>query len=84
MLTIARNLAIGNGFSVEAGNTLTNGTQPLMTGVYAGLFWLVGGDKIWGVFLVQIVGLAIGLASAFLLYRVASTFLSNQPSRPPN
>jgi len=70
MLTIARNLAIGNGLSVEDGTTFTNGTQPLMTFAYAGLFWLVGGDKIWGVVLVQVVGIVIGLLGAYLLYRV--------------
>lgn len=70
MLTIARNLALGNGLSVELGKTATNGTQPLMTGVYAGLFWLVGGDKVWGVFLVQLLGIVIALLTAFLLYRV--------------
>lgn len=70
MLTIARNLALGNGLSVELGRTATNGTQPLLTGVYAGFFWLVGGDKVWGVFLVQLLGIAIALLGAFLIYRV--------------
>lgn len=72
MLTIARNLALGHGPSVEAGTTLTNGTQPLMTGVYAGVFWLVGGDKLWGVVLVQVLGILIALSSAFVLYRIGS------------
>jgi hypothetical protein len=75
MLTIARNLAMGNGLSVEDGTTLTNGTQPLMTFVYAGLFWLVGGDKVWGVILVQLLGIAISLAGMFLLYRIGSLLL---------
>ncbi len=77
MLTIARNLAIGNGLSIEAGTTLTNGTQPLMTGVYAGLFWVVGGDKLWGVVLVQVLGIALALLSAFVLYRVGSILFAN-------
>ena len=75
MLTIARNLAMGNGLSVENGMTLTNGTQPLMTFVYAGLFWLVGGDKVWGVVLVQVLGIAIGLVGAWLLYKVGLQLL---------
>ena len=75
MLTIARNLAIGNGLSVENGMTLTNGTQPLMTFVYAGLFWLVGGDKVSGVVLVQALGIAIGLVGAWLLYKVGLRLL---------
>lgn len=77
MLTIARNLAIGNGFSVENGETATNGTQPLMTLVYAGLFWLVGGDKVWGVVLVQALGLVVALAGAWLLYRIGASFLAD-------
>ena len=76
MLTIARNLAIGNGLSIEDGTALTNGTQPLMTFVYAGLFWLVGGDKVSGVILVQILGIVIALISASLLYRIGSLLLA--------
>jgi hypothetical protein len=82
MLTIARNLAIGNGLSVENGTTLTNGTQPLMTFVYAGLFWLVGGDKVWGVILVQVLGIGIALLCAFLLYRVGSLLLAGDRNGP--
>jgi hypothetical protein len=79
MLTIARNLALGNGLSVEDGTTLTNGTQPLMTFVYAGLFWLVGGDKVWGVVLVQALGIAIAIVGAWLLYRVGIHLLRGGP-----
>ena len=77
MLTIARNLAIGNGLSTEDGATPTNGTQPLMTFVYAGLFWLVDGDKTWGVILVQVLGIVIGLLSAFLLYQIGKRLLAH-------
>jgi len=79
MLTIARNLAIGNGLSIEDGTTPTNGTQPLMTAVYAGLFRLAEGDKIQGVVLAQVAGLAIALLSAWLLFRVASRLFESQP-----
>ena len=71
MLTISRNLALGHGLSIEAGNTLTNGTQPLMTFVYGGLFWLVDGDRASGVWLVQLLGIAIAIGAALLLRRVA-------------
>ncbi len=71
MLTISRNLALGHGLSIEAGNTLTNGTQPLMTFVYAGFFWLVDGDRASGVWLVQLLGIAIAIGAAMLLRRVA-------------
>jgi hypothetical protein len=81
MLTIARNLAIGSGPSVEAGATLTNGTQPLMTGVYAALFWIVGGNKGWGVWCVQILGVAISLLSALLLYRIGLILFAKDQRR---
>ena len=79
MLTIARNLAIGNGLSVENGITATNGTQPLMTFVYSGLFWLVGGDKVWGVVLAQALGIVIALLGAWLLYRISLRLLAGDP-----
>ena len=79
MLTIARNLAIGNGLSVENGATLTNGTQPLMTFVYSGLFWLVGGDKAWGVLLVQLLGIVVALVGAWLLHRIGLRLLAHAP-----
>lgn len=78
MLTISRNLALGNGLSVEDGMTLTNGTQPLSAGVYAFLFWLVGGDKVAGVVLAQIVGILMGLVGAFLIYRVGRALLPRE------
>jgi hypothetical protein len=81
MLTIARNLALGDGLSIEAGTTMTNGTQPLVTFVYAGLFWLVDGDRTAGVILVQVVGFIIAVSSALLLYSLARTAFRGEPSR---
>ncbi len=75
------------GSQSKMATTLTNGTQPLMTFVYAGLFWLVGGDKVWGVVLVQALGIAIGLAGAWLLYRIGLHLLSGDRTRlrfPPS
>jgi hypothetical protein len=79
MLTIARNVALGHGMSIAEGTIPTNGAQPLMAYVYALAFWLVGGDKAWGVLLVQVFQIAIALASALLLYRVGRKILSGQP-----
>jgi hypothetical protein len=69
MLTIARNLAIGNGFSTAGGAIPTNGTQPLTTLIWSGLFALVGGDKELGVALVLVLQLVLSGATAWLLYR---------------
>jgi hypothetical protein len=46
MLTVARNLAIGNGLSVAAGEIATNGVQPLATLLYALPYLATGGDKV--------------------------------------
>ena len=81
MLTIARNIALGHGMSISGGTIPTNGTQPLMAYLYALAFWLVGGDKAWGVLLVQVFQIAIAVASAFVLYHVARRLLAGQPER---
>lgn len=44
-LTIARNIALGHGMSTSDGTIATNGTQPLVTLIWSGVFWLVDGDR---------------------------------------
>ncbi len=77
MLTIARNMAIGNGMSTAEGTIPTNGTQPLCTFLWAGCFLIAGGDKIQGVLFVQILSLGIALLGAYLLYRLGRMLLSD-------
>jgi hypothetical protein len=79
MLTIARNLALGRGMSIADGTIPTNGTQPLLSFVYAGGFWLVGGDKEWGVWIAQAIQIAIALAAAFALYGFGRRLLAGRP-----
>lgn len=79
MLTIARNLALGRGMSIADGTIPTNGTQPLLSFVYAGGFWLVGGDKEWGVWVAQGIQIAIAVAAAFALYGFGRRLLAGQP-----
>jgi hypothetical protein len=83
MLTIARNIALGHGMSIAAGTIPTNGTQPLMAYVYAVPFSLVGGDKVWGVFGVQVLEIVIAGLAAILLYAVARRLLEGEPQRDP-
>ena len=45
MLTVARNLALGNGLSISDGTIPSNGVQPLATLLFAGCIWLAGGDR---------------------------------------
>lgn len=68
MLTIARNISIGNGMTVADGTISTNGTQPLFAFIQAFLFWLVEGDKIKGIILVQICQVILSILAAGLLF----------------
>ena len=79
MLTIARNIALGHGMSIAEGTIPTNGAQPFVAYVYALAFWLVGGDKAWGVLLVQIFQIAIALAATLVLHRVGRRILAGEP-----
>jgi 4-amino-4-deoxy-L-arabinose transferase-like glycosyltransferase len=78
MLTIARNLAIGNGFSTAAGEIPTNGTQPLTTLIWSFFFALAGGDKELGVALVLLFQLALSGITAWLCYRFLARLLEGR------
>lgn len=78
MLTIARNIALGSGMSVSAGTLPTNGTQPLATFIWSGVFWLFGGERTPSVLVVQLLQLCFALLSAFLLSRLALRLISDE------
>ena len=75
MLTIARNIALGKGMSVADGLQPTNGTQPLATLLWAGVFWLFGGDREAGVRGILLVQVALACVSAWLLFVLARRLL---------
>lgn len=75
MLTVARNVALGHGMSTAAGEIPTNGVQPLTSFVWAGAFWLVGGDRYAGMVLIHLFQMLIAGLSAWLLYRLGSRVL---------
>lgn len=79
MMTIARNLALGRGMSISAGEVETNGTQPLTTFVWAGLFRLAGGDRRAGVLLVQVWQILVAAGAAWLVREVGSRALRERP-----
>jgi hypothetical protein len=78
MLTIARNMALGLGMSVSGGTVPTNGTQPLMTLVYAGLFSLVGGERVPGVRLALLLQLLMAVLSALCIVRLLRRLLAGR------
>jgi hypothetical protein len=77
MLTLARNLAIGKGLSVADGLIPSNGTQPLATLIWSGLFWLAGGDRELGVGLVQGMEIVFAALTAWLLARLGERLLGS-------
>lgn len=79
MQTVARNMAIGLGMSTAEGTMPTNGVQPLVTYLFAGLHLLAQGDKTMGIVLVSICSALIALVSAWLLARVGSKVFGHLP-----
>jgi hypothetical protein len=79
MLTIARNIAIGKGMSTADGTIPTNGTQPAVTFLWALCYRFAGGDKAWGVALVQVVQIIVSLLAAWVLYQLGQALLGQRP-----
>jgi hypothetical protein len=82
MLTVARNLAIGNGLSVSGGEIATNGVQPLATFLFALPYLATGGEKLSS--LAGILGLSalFATAGAFMVWRFARAALAPLDSSP--
>lgn len=81
MLTIARNLAVGKGFSVADGTIPTNGTQPLTTLLWTVCFLVTGGDKTGGVASTLVIQLAFSLVAAYALFRLGLRVFADRESK---
>ncbi len=79
MLTIARNVALGNGMSVADGVVPTNGTQPLATLLWAAVFWLARGEREAGVRGILLVQVGLAVACAVLLWRLGRELFGARP-----
>jgi len=75
MLTIARNIALGHGFSVSGGLVATNGTQPLSTLLFAGCFKLFSVDRITGLYPIVALQVLITLSGAVAIYICVKRFI---------
>ena len=82
MLTMSRNIALGNGMSIAEGTIATNGTQPLATYLYSIGFWLFGADREAGVVFAHVLQIAIAIATAVLLYRVGTRLWAEREDAP--
>tara|TARA_B100001750_G_scaffold244988_1_gene263560 strand:- start:2030 stop:3607 length:1578 start_codon:yes stop_codon:yes gene_type:complete len=78
MLAMGRNVALGHGLSVSGGEMPTNGTQPLTTFVWALGFSLVGGDRLLGVLLAQVLQILAALGTAWLMVKLAERALGER------
>ena len=67
MLTVARNMAVGNGMTVSNGLIETNGIQPLMTFIFSAIFYVASGDKVAGLAGVHLVHTVIALVCVFAI-----------------
>lgn len=75
MMTIARNLALGLGMSTAEGTLPTNGTQPLVTFLWAGFYWLENGDKFSTITWIIVTQWLIAIAAALMLWKLVTTVL---------
>ncbi len=81
MMTVARNIARGEGI-VYNGGKRTTGIQPLVTFLYAGAFWIVekaGGDRWALVRAVLVIGIISHILLALLLGRISMHLASEDP-----
>ena len=81
MLTIARNIAIGNGMSTANGTIPTNGTQPLVTFIMAGIFYLAGGDKILSIIIIVIMQWVVAVLISVLIYKTGIRLFKDHPDK---
>ena len=82
MLTVARNMAIGLGMSVSDGTIPTNGVQPLATFLFAMPYLLTEGDKVQGLWGVQIISAIIAVIGIFTVRAFARESLTPQDKSP--
>lgn len=78
MLTVARNLAIGNGLTVSDGTIATNGFQPLATFLFALPYWATGGDKVTSLVGVHLLSALIAIAAAWRIHVFAREVLTTR------
>ncbi|MEE4209154.1 MAG: hypothetical protein V2I43_07805 [Parvularcula sp.] len=78
LLTVARNMGIGEGMTVSDGTIGTNGIQPLIGFLYAAAFVLSGGDKVGGLVIIMIMMTALSIFGAWTVFRFSSRALAAQ------
>ncbi len=75
MLTIARNVALGHGFSVSGGMIPSNGTQPLCSLLFALGYLCTDADRVNGLYPVVGMQFLISVLGGVLIYVLARRYL---------
>ena len=82
MLTVSRNMAIGNGMSVSDGTIATNGVQPLIAFLFAIPYMITGGDKVTSLVGVHIIAAAAAFLAIFPIRAFAARVLAPRDPGP--
>ncbi len=81
MLTVARNVALGRSLTIADGTIATNGVQPLVTFVWAGLHWLYGGERLPALRAVVVAEFAVALLTAIFVALLTRHAFRDHPWR---
>lgn len=76
-LTVARNIALGNGLTID-GSTPTSGFQPLVTVVSSLCFVASGGDRILGLRLYLVFSVIVYAIAAWVFARIVTSLLGTE------
>ncbi|HEY0876062.1 MAG TPA: hypothetical protein VGD94_21480 [Vicinamibacterales bacterium] len=81
MLTVARNVALGRSLTIAEGTIPTNGVQPLVTFIWAGVHWLVESERVPALRGVVVVEFVIAALTAVLVAFLARGAFRSFPWR---
>lgn len=82
LLTVARNIGIGNGMTVSDGLIASNGVQPLITFLFTLPYWITEGDKVISLIWVQIFQALIAVGGALAVRMLAARLLAPRDISP--
>ncbi len=77
MLTVSRNMALGNGMTISDGEIMTNGFQPLATFLFAGFYLLFDGDKVESVRAIMFFSVLVAIAGGVFFFDIARQALKD-------
>ena len=81
MLTVARNVALGRSLTIADGTIATNGVQPFVTFVWAGVHWLFASERLPALRAVVLVQFSVALLTAVLVAMLTRHAFRDHPWR---